>query len=76
MNLCQDHLKITITPHGCVPRSAGVLSVHVTTKVPGLARSHQDGGCRVGEPRLLRPLYYVVHTHRLGEVGQCAQSAQ
>ena len=74
MDVSPDHL--TITPHGCVPRSAGVLSVHVTTKVPGLARSHQDGGCRVGEPRLLRPLYYVVHTHRLGEVSQCAQWAQ
>ena len=43
------------------------MSVHVTTKVPGMARSHQDGGCRVGEARLLRPLYYVVHTHQLGQ---------
>ena len=72
MRLSLDHL--TITPHASLPRSAGVLSVHVNTVVPGMARSHQDGGCRVGEARLLRPLYYVVHTHRLGEVGQCAQS--
>ena len=74
MRLSLDHL--TITPHAPLPRSAGVLSVHVNTVVPGMARSHQDGGCRVGEARLLHPLYYVVHTHRLGEVGQCAQCAQ
>ena len=30
-------------------RSAGMLSVHVMTNVPPLARSYQDGGCRVAE---------------------------
>ena len=30
-------------------RSAGMLSVHVMTNVPPLARSYQDGGCRLSE---------------------------
>ena len=30
-------------------RSAGMLSEHVMTNVPPLARSYQDGGCRVAE---------------------------
>ena len=48
--------------------SAGVLSVHVNTNVPAYSRTYQDGGCTIGEDKILYPLSYFVHTHRLGEV--------
>ena len=48
--------------------SAGVVSVHVNTRLPAYTRTFQDGGCTIGEDKVLTPLLYVVHTHRLGEV--------
>ena len=48
--------------------SAGVLSVHVSTKIPAYSRTYQDGGCTIGENVIMHPLAYVVHTHSLGEV--------
>jgi len=49
-------------------RSAGMLSVHVMTNVPALARSYQDGGCRVAERVVLNPFRYLVHTHAFGQL--------
>ena len=43
-------------------RSAGMLSVHVMTNVPALARSYQDGGCRVAE-RVSFVLNITFHLH-------------
>ena len=48
--------------------AAGMMSVHVTTKVPAFSRTYQDGGCTIGEDKVLHPLAYIVHTHALGEV--------
>ena len=49
-------------------KSAGLVSVHVTTHLPPLSQTYQDGGCRIAEPKLLRPLSYIVHTHARGQV--------
>ena len=49
-------------------RSAGMVSVHVNTRLPAYTRTFQDGGCTIAEDKVLTPLLYVVHTHMLGEV--------
>ena len=49
-------------------KSAGVVSVHVTTLLPPLSQTYQDGGCRIGEKKILHPLSYIVHTHARGQV--------
>ena len=48
--------------------SAGMMSVHINTIVPAFSRSYQEGGCTMGEDRVLHPMAYIVHTHRLGEM--------
>ena len=45
-----------------------MISVHVNTRIPAFSRTFQDGGCTIGEDKLLTPVSYVVHTHALGEV--------
>ena len=49
-------------------KSAGVVSVHVTTLLPPLSQTYQDGGCRISEQANLHPLAYIVHTHARGQV--------
>ena len=49
-------------------RPAGMVSVNVNTRVPDYSRTFQDGGCTIAEDKVITPLLYVVHTHRLGEV--------
>lgn len=49
-------------------RSAGMVSVHVNTRLPAYSRTFQDGGCTIAEDKVITPLLFVVHTHRLGEV--------
>ena len=49
-------------------KSAGIVSVHVTTNLPPLSRTYQDGACRIGEDKILHPFSYIVHTHAMGQV--------
>ncbi|XP_023320564.1 peptidylglycine alpha-hydroxylating monooxygenase isoform X2 [Eurytemora carolleeae] len=49
-------------------RTAGMMSVHVNTNVPSFSKTYQDGGCRIGENKILHPFSYLVHTHALGQV--------
>ena len=49
-------------------KSAGLVSVHVTTHLPPFSQTYQDGGCRIAEQKRLHPLSYIVHTHARGQV--------
>ena len=49
-------------------KSAGLVSVHVTTHLPPFSQTYQDGGCRIAEQKSLHPLSYIVHTHARGQV--------
>ena len=65
----QDTTGVDISYRLTPPRrSAGMVSVHVNTRLPPYTRTFQDGGCTIAEDKVLTPLLYVVHTHRLGEV--------
>ena len=49
-------------------KSAGTVSVHVTTNLPALSRTYQDGACSIAEDKILHPFSYIVHTHAMGQV--------
>ena len=59
------YLYYTRTPQ---PKIAGMLSLHVNTRVPAMSRSFQEAACRIEENKPIHPFAYLVHTHHHGQV--------
>ena len=52
------------------PKSAGMISLHLSPLVPGHSTSVEEGGCQLQEDKMVHPLALLAHTHSLGSMVQ------
>lgn len=59
------YLRYTTTPQS---KTAGMISMHVKTRLPPRTVTFQDVSCTMGEDRVLHPFGALMHTHAHGHV--------